>query len=152
LKRIGRLPADKAIDFARDVTSGLAAAHDKGVIHRDLKPANIMIDGRGRARITDFGIAALAEDAAGAGFAGTPAYMAPEQLNGAPASVRTDLYALGSVLYETFTGKRLFESVSIEQLKALHASSEPPSLSSSARDIPPAVEELVRRCLARDPN
>ena len=152
LKRIGRLPADKAVDFARDVTAGLAAAHDKGVIHRDLKPANIMIDGKGRARITDFGIAALADDAAHAGFAGTPAYMAPEQLDGAPASVRTDLYALGAVLYEAFTGKRLFETSSIEQLKALHANTVPPSLSSSARDIPPAVEELVRRCLARDPN
>jgi len=152
LKRIGRLPADKAVDFARDLTAGLAAAHDKGVIHRDLKPANIMIDGKGRARITDFGIAALAEDAAHMGFAGTPAYMAPEQLDGAPASVRTDVYALGLVLYETFTGKRAFDGGSIEQLRAVHANTQPPSLSSSVRDVPPAVEEIVRRCLARDPN
>jgi serine/threonine-protein kinase len=152
LKRIGRLPADKAVEFARDLTAGLAAAHDKGVIHRDLKPANIMIDGQGRARITDFGIAALAEDAERAGFAGTLVYMAPEQLDGAPPSVRTDLYALGLVLYETFTGKRLFDAPSPGELKQLHARTEPPSLSSTVHDVPPAVEQIVRSCLARDPN
>ncbi len=152
LRRIGRLPADKAVEFARDLTSGLAAAHDKGVIHRDLKPANIMIDGQGRARIADFGIAALAEEAERAGFAGTLAYMAPEQLDGAPPSVRTDLYALGLVLYETFTGKRLFDAPTPGELKALHARTEPPSLSSTVHDVPPAVEQIVRSCLARDPN
>ena len=152
LKRIGRLPADKAVEFARDLTSGLAAAHDKGVIHRDLKPANIMIDGQGRARITDFGIAALAEEAEHAGFAGTLVYMAPEQLDGAPPSVRTDLYALGLVLYEAFTGKRLFDAPTPGELKAQHARTEPPSLSSHVRDVPPAVEHIVQMCLARDPN
>src|SRR5438270_11082698 len=78
--------------------------------------------------------------------------MTPEQLDGAPASVRTDIYALGLVLYETFTGQRAFDAGSIEQLRALHANTQPPSLSSSVRDVPPAVEEIVRRCLARDPN
>ena len=152
LKRIGRLPVDKAVEFARDLTAGLAAAHDKGVIHRDLKPANIMIDGQGRARITDFGIAALAEEAEHAGFAGTLVYMAPEQLDGAPASVRTDLYALGLVLYEAFTGSRLFNAPSPGELKALHARTEPPSLSSNVRDVPPAVEHIVQSCLARNPD
>jgi serine/threonine protein kinase len=80
LRRIGRLPADKALDIARDLSAGLAAAHDVGIVHRDLKPANVMIDGRGRARITDFGLAVVAEEAAKTGeVAGTPAYMAPEQ-------------------------------------------------------------------------
>jgi serine/threonine-protein kinase len=151
LRRIGRLPVDKAVDFARDLTAGLAAAHDKGVIHRDLKPANIMIDGEGRARITDFGIAALAEGIEHADFAGTLIYMAPEQLDGAPASVRTDLYALGLVLYEAFTGKRLFDAPTPGELKALHARTQPPSLSSHVRDVPPAVEHIVQMCLARDP-
>lgn len=151
LKRIGRLPADKAIDVARDLCAGLAAAHDKGVIHRDLKPANVMIDGKGRARITDFGLAVLAEDVGGEALAGTPAYMAPEQLAGKAASIRTDIYALGLVLYETFTGKRLFDAKSIAQLKALHAETKPPSLSSSVRDVPVAVERMILRCLEEDP-
>ncbi|MGH8030140.1 MAG: serine/threonine-protein kinase, partial [Arenimonas sp.] len=103
LARIGRLPAAKAVDIARDLCAGLAAAHDKGVIHRDLKPANVMIDGQGRARIADFGIAALAGSVDASAFAGTPAYIAPELLRGEPATVRSDLFALGLVLYETCT-------------------------------------------------
>src|SRR5664280_3641589 len=94
LRRIGRLPVDKAVETARKLCAGLAAAHEKGVLHRDLKPANVMLDGRGRVRITDFGLAVAAEEAANLGeVSGTPAYMAPEQLAGKPASVRSDLYA-----------------------------------------------------------
>jgi len=151
LARIGRLPADKVVEIARDLCAGLAAAHDKGVIHRDLKPANIMVDGKGRARITDFGIAALAEEIDSQDFAGTPAYLAPELLSGQPASIRSDLYALGLVLYEACTGKRLFDPRSLSELKALQESTGPASLSSSARDIPPALERIVLRCLDRDP-
>jgi serine/threonine-protein kinase len=91
LRRIGRLPADKGLDIARQLCSGLTAAHARGVLHRDLKPANVMIDGRGQVRITDFG---LAEVAASTGesrvVAGTPAYMAPEQFNGT-TSVQSDV-------------------------------------------------------------
>jgi len=101
LRRIGRMPAGKAAEIARELASGVAAAHDAGIVHRDLKPANVMIDGRGRARITDFGLAATVEELAGAReHAGTAAYMAPEQLRGEPATPRSDLYALGVVLYE----------------------------------------------------
>ena len=111
LRRIGRLPGDKAIEIARKLCAGLAAAHDKGVLHRDLKPANIMIDGRGQVLITDFGLAALAGQLEGAHLRdGTPAYMAPEQLAGKEVSVRSDVYALGLVLHEMFTGKRAFEN------------------------------------------
>src|SRR5439155_19136797 len=104
LRRIGRLPAEKALSLTRDICSGVAAAHEKGVIHRDLKPANVMIDGRGRARVTDFGLALAG--ATSSDGAGTPAYMAPEQLAGDGASVRSDIYGLGLVLYEIFTGRR----------------------------------------------
>ena len=107
LRRIGRLSPDKAAELARQLCAGLAAAHDKGVLHRDLKPANVMIDGRGRVRLADFGLAGGAE-AETPGLAGTPAYMAPEQFAGQPASIKSDVYALGLVLYEMFTGKAAF--------------------------------------------
>jgi serine/threonine-protein kinase len=149
LHRIGRLPADKALQIARHLCAGLAAAHDKGVIHRDLKPANVMIDGHGHARIADFGLAALADSRGARDVSGTPAYMAPEQLAGEGASLRSDVFALGLVLYEMFAGKRAFEASSLEELRALHA--KPPSLSSAARDVDPGVERVVLRCLARAP-
>jgi serine/threonine protein kinase len=107
LRRIGRLPGDKAIEISRKLCAGLAAAHDKGVLHRDLKPANIMIDGRGQVLITDFGLAALAGQLDGTHLReGTPAYMAPEQLAGKEVSVRSDVYALGLVLREMFGSER----------------------------------------------
>ena len=121
LRRIGRVPADKALELARQICAGLAAAHERGVLHRDLKPANIMIDGRGRARLTDFGLAALtgsvsAEDVR----SGTPIYMAPEQFAGREVSARSDLYSLGLVLYELFTGKRAFTDRKSTRLNSSH--------------------------------
>ena len=111
LRRIGRLPEDKGVEFARQMAAGLAAMHDRGVLHRDLKPANIMIDGRGRVRLTDFGLATDIERAAREkDYAGTPAYMAPEQMVGEPLTPQTDLYALGLVFYELFTGQRYHQS------------------------------------------
>ena len=99
LRRIGRLPADKAVEIARQVCAGLAAAHNRGVLHRDLKPANVMIDEHGSARLTDFGIASLAEDIRGEEVrAGTPAYMSPEQLAGEELTTKSDIYSLGLVL------------------------------------------------------
>src|SRR5271155_1338620 len=109
LRRIGRLPEDKALDIARQLCAGLAAAHAKGVLHRDLKPANLMLDGRGQVVITDFGLAGVADQIQGAEVrSGTPAYMAPEQLAGKEVSTRSDIFSLGLVLYEVFTGKRAF--------------------------------------------
>lgn len=152
LQRIGRLPADKALELARGLCAGLAAAHDKGVIHRDLKPANVMVDGRGAARIADFGLAAPAGIGLVTGLAGTIAYMAPEQLTGQGASIRSDVFALGLVMFEMFTGRRAFEATSIEEFKSLHAEAKPPSLSGSAGDIDAAVERVILRCLERDPS
>lgn len=151
LRRVGRLPSERAITVARQICAGIAAAHDHGVIHRDLKPANVMIDGRGRARITDFGLAVVEESSAHHVSAGTPAYMAPEQLEGKPASVQSDLYAFGLILYELFTGRRAFAAKSTRELVALQraADFEPPS--AAIRDIPPAIERAIVRCLDPDP-
>jgi serine/threonine-protein kinase len=144
LRRIGRLPGDKATEIARKLCAGLAAAHDKGVLHRDLKPANIMIDGRGQVLITDFGLAALAGQLDGAHLRdGTPAYMAPEQLAGQEVSVRSDIYALGLVLHEMFTGKRAFENGSER--------TTPTAVTSLAKDIDPLVERVILRCLDVEP-
>jgi serine/threonine protein kinase len=150
LKRIGRFPQDRALEIARQVCAGVAAAHEKGVIHRDLKPANVMIDGEGHVRITDFGIATATADADGA-VVGTPQYMAPEQLTGRSASVSTDIYALGLVLFEIFTGKRAHNAKSIADLRAIHDTGTITTPSSIVHDLAPAVERVILRCLERDP-
>lgn len=150
LSRIGRLPGDKALEIARQLCGGLAAAHEKGVLHRDLKPANVMVDGHGRARITDFGLALRAEEAL-ADKSGTPAYMAPEQLEGKAASVESDIYALGLVLYELYTGKRAFEAANLVEWKRKHSETAPTAPSSHVSDVDPAVERAILRCLEKDP-
>jgi predicted Ser/Thr protein kinase len=144
LRRIGRLPGDKAVEIARKLCAGLAAAHDKGVLHRDLKPANIMIDGRGHVLITDFGIAAFAGQIKGGQVReGTPDYMAPEQMAGKEVSARSDIYALGLVLHEMFTGKRAFEN-GLERFT-------PTTVNSTVKDVDPLVERVILRCLDVDP-
>jgi hypothetical protein len=154
LKRIGRLPEDKAVETARQLCAGLAAVHDAGVLHRDLKPANVMIDERGDVRITDFGIAALAEGQNDAdSLAGTPAYMSPEQFEGKGLTVRSDLYSLGLVLYELFTGRKAFEASSLHELIRLRRSdTHPSSPSSHVKDLDPLIERVIFRCLERDPD
>ncbi len=152
LTRIGRLPADKAVETARKLCAGLAAAHDRGVIHRDLKPQNIMMNKRGEVVIMDFGLAAIASELSGAEARnGTPAYMSPEQLKGAGVTAKSDLYALGLVLYELFTGKRPFDAKSVQQLLDMQEGAQLTSMTSLAADIDPAVEKTVRRCLEADP-
>jgi serine/threonine-protein kinase len=152
LPRIGRLPADKAIETARKICAGLAAAHDRGIIHRDLKPQNIMMNKRGEVVIMDFGLAAIADQLSGAEARnGTPAYMAPEQLKGAEVTARSDIFALGLVLYELFTGKRPYDAKTVPQLLSMQESAQLTSMTSIAADIDPAVEKAIRRCLDPDP-
>lgn len=149
LRRVGRLPADKALEIARKICAGLAAAHDKGVLHRDLKPSNIMLDGRGEARIMDFGLAVLAHDIEDV-RSGTPAYMAPEQLAGKEVTARSDIYALGLVLYELFTGEPAFQGNTRDEIE--RARRETLQLPSTlVRDLDPAVERVILRCLEEEP-
>jgi len=151
IRRSAQLPEDKAIEIARQLCAGLSAAHDEGVLHRDLKPANIMIDGRGRAKIADFGIAGATNGIVGhEARVGTPQYMAPEQIAGGALSERTDLYALGLVLYEVFTGKRAFDIKNLDDLKWLE-STTPTSPASHVSGLNPLVERAILRCLDPDP-
>ena len=150
VRRNGRLPCDKALAIARKICAGLAAAHDKGVLHRDLKPSNIMIDARGEVLIMDFGLAGLAHEIEDV-RSGTPAYMAPEQLVGKEVTARSDIYALGLVLYELFTGKPAFEGNTQDEIMRVRCESTPHRLSTLVRDLDPAVEMVILRCLEEEP-
>jgi serine/threonine-protein kinase len=152
LHRIGRLPSDKANQVARQLCAGLAAAHERGVIHRDLKPSNVMIDGHGRVRITDFGLAVRTDETSAGEVAGTPAYMAPEQFGGAPVTEHSDVYALGLILYEIYTGRRPFDASSLPEWRSRHLESQPVPPSTREGEIDPAVERVILRCLEKDPS
>ena len=155
LRRIGRLPSAKATELARQVCAGLAAAHDRGVLHRDLKPANVMIDERGRARVADFGLAGVADangDRERGIIMGTPGYMAPEQFAGQGTSTRSDVYALGLVLYELFTGKPAHATVNTGGRTGVQPAGSPTNPSAIVGDIDPAVERVILRCLEHDPD
>ena len=151
LRRIGRLPADKALELARQLCAGLAAAHERGVLHRDLKPGNVLVDGQGRAKITDFGLAALASDLESPELAGTPAYMAPEQLGEGRVSYASDLYSLGLVLYEMFTGRRPFAGDDSRQVLQRAAQERPAADVDARAGLDPQLEEVVLRCLRLEP-
>jgi serine/threonine-protein kinase len=151
VRRIGRLSPDKAIEVARQICAGVAAAHERGVIHRDLKPANVMLDGAGKIRIMDFGLAGIAASIQGSEIrAGTPAYMAPEQLEGREVTIKSDIYSLGLILYEILTGKRAFEASSLAELIKLREQSTLANPSSYVKDLDPLVERVIMRCLAKD--
>ncbi len=150
LRRIGRMPEERGVQIAREVCAGLAAIHDQGLLHRDLKPANILIDGRGRVRIADFGLAALSQSVTGqAAQAGTPAYMAPEQLAGREATPRSDIYALGLVLFELFTGHHAFASQGTPLARG--ADSHPDAPTTHVRSLDPLIERAILRCLDNEP-
>ncbi len=152
LRRIGRLPSEKAVEIARGICGGLEAVHDQGILHRDLKPANLMIDDRGRVRITDFGVAAVAERVRGTAVRrGTPAYMAPEVRAGREASVQSDLYALGLVLYELFTGRPALVADTREERARLYREAPPPP-SRLVDGLDPGIEQVILRCLEKDPH
>ena len=152
IRRIGRLPEDKGLELARQMCAGLSAAHERGVLHRDLKPANVMLDGNGEVRITDFGLAE-ASGSAEQMRAGTPGYMAPEQLAGHPATIQSDLYALGLVLYEIFTGRRAFTAPTVAELMRQQQQVETAVTRPTAlvKDMTPAIERTILRTLDPDP-
>lgn len=153
LKRLGRLPSAKVIRIGHEIASGLDAIHEQGIIHRDLKPSNLMLDARGRIRIADFGIAEIVEniDSLEIGL-GTPAYMAPEQIDGEKATARSDLYSLGLVLYELVTGEPGFVAQSLGELFTRRREElVPVPVEERVADVDPLLARVIRRCLAPDP-
>src|SRR4029077_18137209 len=153
VRRIGRLSPDRATEIARQICAVLAAAHERGVIHRDLKPANVMLDGAGKIRLMDFGLAGIAASIKGADVrAGTPAYMAPEQLAGREVSTKSDIYSLGLILYEILTSKRAFEATTLPELMKQRESGTITNPSTVVRDLDPLIERVILRCLEADPD
>jgi serine/threonine-protein kinase len=144
LKRIGRFSEERGLEIARQMCAGLAAAHERGVVHRDFKPANVMLDGAGKVRITDFGLAGASGEAI---RAGTPAYMAPEQIAGGEVTARSDIYALGLVLYELFTGQRALEGRNLAELIHKREQSGIVAPTEIVRTLDSKIEAAIMRCL-----
>ncbi len=153
IKQTGALATGKAISIAKQVCEGLAEAHDLGVIHRDLKPQNIMVDKDGTAKIMDFGIARSLRAAgmtAEGMIIGTPEYMAPEQVEGQEADQRTDIYALGAILFEMVTGRMPFEGDSPLSVAHKHKYEAPLPPRKLNTQVPEPFNKLILRCLEKE--
>jgi serine/threonine protein kinase len=164
----GPMPVRKAIDIAVQAAHGISAAHEKGIIHRDLKPANIFLTADGRVKVLDFGLAKLAAQGGpaqgetqgatltSAGVTepgivlGTVGYMSPEQVRGKPADARSDIFAIGAILYEMLSGRRAFEKDSSADTMAAILKEDPPEVAGEGKKIPPVVERIVRHCLEKN--
>jgi tetratricopeptide (TPR) repeat protein len=148
------LELPNALRIATDIASGLDAAHRLGVVHRDIKPENIMITKSGLSKVLDFGVAQLADTTkitSEGAVVGTAHYMAPEQLRGQPTDGRTDIYALGVVLFEMLSGRRPFDARGWEALRYQVMTKAPPSLRTLVPSTPDDVDAIVRKALAKDP-
>jgi len=155
LAETGPLPLEEALDYAKQAAAGLEAAHEAGLVHRDVSPANLILDGAGTLKLVDFGVARFADastvlTATGTVFA-TPGYVSPEQAAGHPADARSDLYALGCVLYALLAGEPPFTAEHPIGVVQHHLTSPPPSLGARRADVPAALDELLSALLAKEP-
>ncbi|MBT8136566.1 MAG: protein kinase [Gammaproteobacteria bacterium] len=155
LESDGALDAVTAANITAEIADGLHAAHSKGVIHRDLKPGNILLDNDGHAFISDFGVARSlhASNLTRSGMiVGSPDYLAPEQARGEDIDGRTDIYALGLMLYEMLSGELPFRSGTIEELIAQRTVGQPRDIATTGKSVPGWLRRIIYRCLARDPD
>ncbi|HKU22153.1 MAG TPA: protein kinase [Terriglobales bacterium] len=162
--RSGPLPLRKAVEYGAQIALGLAAAHEKGIVHRDLKPENLFLTKDGRAKILDFGLAKLTERGSDAETVvhsegtspgmvlGTVGYMSPEQVRGIATDYRSDIFTLGAILYEMLSGKRAFHGDTTADTMSAILKEEPPELTETNRQVPPALERIVRHCLEKNPD
>jgi len=163
--KTGPLSIRKAVDYALQLARGLAAAHEKGIVHRDLKPENIFLTNDGRVKILDFGLAKLTRPEATADdgnsptlqvtepglVMGTAGYMSPEQVRGKAADPRSDIFAFGAILYEMLSGKRAFHGETPADTMTAILKEDVPELTETVRNVPPALERIVRHCLEKNP-
>ena len=163
--RRGRASFDEQLDLGIQLTQGLAAAHEAGIVHRDIKPGNVMVTDNGHIKILDFGLARLnqplgrrADDdgetltrTRPGSMLGTPAYMSPEQVTGAEVDARSDVFSCGCVLYEMASGKAPFSSDSVSETVRRILSEDPPELDALARDVPRGLADVIRKALAKNP-
>jgi len=146
------IPWPRACSWAADLATALGRAHHAGIIHGDVKPANVMITEEGEVKLSDFGIARFATQVSGSGrIMGTPAYLAPEQIMGEPHSTRSDLFSLGIVLYQMLTGVPPFDGSSVAAVCAQILTSDPVEPSRRNPSLPPGLDHIVMRCLAKKP-
>ena len=166
------MPVEQAVEYGEQIASALGAAHGAGIIHRDIKPANVMVGAGGRVKVLDFGLAKLVEREAPMGsttdstataatveartrqgaILGTIAYMSPEQAQGKPLDARSDVFSLGSVLYEMLAGRRPFQGDSHLLTLTAILRDPPPPLSSVRSDVPPELQRLIARSLEKRPD
>ncbi len=151
----GPMPLDQAESILRQIASALDYAHRRGVIHRDVKPDNVLLDSEGNAMLADFGIVKILEGDTGltatGGVLGTPAYMAPEQSQGEAITAQADIYSLGVIVYEMITGQQPYQADTPMQVMLKHITEPVPRISEASESLPPAVEPVIMRVLAKDP-